>query len=322
MPIIFKTIFKKTFKIKFNLILNLILKIILVLILLPINNSLANCNILTVDEINFGDVSIIDSENKYIDVITKANIKIQCNNQTKTFFCLTIDDDDKLSNNYNNIAFDLYKDATLNQKFTNNNYNAYADTISKNNIYNLVIYAKAKIATNISSGLYTKLLSSNNINFKYKDALLVTDKHPGCTNLLHSNNDLKFNLNIKANIVAQCLISSVSDLNFGNITNIDYAVNASANINVKCTDENVKFKLNIGSGNYFNNNVRRMFNKKYNSYINYYIYRDVNYTLIWDYNNFYDFIGNSNIKVFGKITKQNKVPIGNYQDTLKILIQY
>jgi len=303
------------------MIIKLIKPIIIILILITIflNLSLANCKILSADEINFGDISIIDVNNEYITAITKSDIKIECNNNNKIFFCLETDNNNKITNNYNVIEYELYQDANFNKAIGNSN-TSYAGEMIGNNIYNLVIYAKAFIRNNISSGLYLNKLLNNNITFNYKEALLNNDKHPGCINLSH-NNKLSFNLPIKANIIAECLIKSVSDLNFGEVTSLNNNIKSSANINIKCTDNYIKYKLNIGTGNYFNNNVRRMYNNK-NGYINYYIYRDINYSLIWDFNKFYDFIGNSDIKVFGLVPAQNQIPAGKYQDTLKILINH
>jgi len=293
-------------------------KMFLYLILLCSFNLLANCNIVNIDDLNFGDISINNLKTNQKIITTTSNLKISCNNPYKTFICLNIGGKRDLNNKL--VRFNLALDNNFNYLLNNEVSNYYQAEVLSNQSHNLIIYAKAIIAKNAAAGLYQGQITGFDLNLFTKEAANMEEKHPGCGALLNNRQNVSNIINLKANVLAECMFESVGELNFGTATKLEN-ISSQTNISLKCTN-NTNYKLSIDGGKNLKNATRFMQNQ-YGNYVEYHIFQDIERIIPWQINKNYEFMSSEqNLAIFGFIPKQNKVKVGDYQDVLKLNLSF
>jgi len=296
------------------------LSYVLYLVLLFNCKVYADCRIISIDEINFGNVSINDLQTNTKEVITSSNLKLSCNNYYKTFICLDIEGDNYLNNKL--IKVILSFDNNFNYAFNNGLNNYYQTEVLAGSDHNLVIYGKSLIDKNANAGFYQGQILGGQIKLFAKEAANFNDKHPGCGSLLDNRVDVSDLIDVKANILAECKFKSMGQIDFGTVNNLaKQSVVLEGNLDLVCTN-NTNFSLKIDGGNYLNGGLRRMQNQR-KRYINYEIYQDVKRSLIWVINQEYQFNSSAdNPKIIGFLPIQTNIEPGNYQDTLKVRLDF
>ncbi|MBO6152257.1 MAG: spore coat protein U domain-containing protein, partial [Acinetobacter sp.] len=130
-------------------------------------------------------------------------------------------------------------------------------------------------------------------------------------------------LNVTSNYENSCNLISASDLNFGQMNDLSRAVTSSTTVALSCP-LNTSWKVNLDQGMNYDGATRRM--RKGADYIAYELYRDAQYSQLWNNSGASQGTGNNGtqtINIYGKAgPSSTAVPAGEYQDTITVTLTY
>lgn len=131
------------------------------------------------------------------------------------------------------------------------------------------------------------------------------------------------NMSVFAEYENVCALLSTTDLDFGQIDNLNRDLRTNGQISLQCPSRTT-WRVGLNNGKYALNNQRRMFNGK--DYINYDLYLNSNLTQKWDSsNNRSQGVGTNgqqSIPVYGHVPQQPLKSAGNYSDTVTVTLTY
>ena len=122
-------------------------------------------------------------------------------------------------------------------------------------------------------------------------------------------------------IIADCQVTSPTDLDFGSSGLLNANVDASSTFNVKCTN-GVSYSIGLGGSN-DSGGVKRMSNGT--EYVSYQTYSDSARSTTWDNSNTVAAVGTGNDQsytVYGRVPPQTTPSVGTYTDTVTITVTY
>lgn len=131
------------------------------------------------------------------------------------------------------------------------------------------------------------------------------------------------NMSVFAEYENVCALLSTTDLDFGQIDNLNRDLHTSGQISLQCPSRTT-WRVGLNNGKYALNNQRRMFNGK--DYINYDLYQNSTLTQRWDSSNNrpqgVGTNGQQSISVYGHVPQQPLKSAGNYSDTVTVTLTY
>ncbi len=131
------------------------------------------------------------------------------------------------------------------------------------------------------------------------------------------------NMSVFAEYENVCALLSTTDLDFGQIDNLNRDLRTNGQISLQCPLRTT-WRVGLNNGKYALNNQRRMFNGK--DYINYDLYQNSTLTQRWDSSNNRPQGGGTNgqqsIPVYGHVPQQPLKSAGNYSDTVTVTLTY
>jgi len=131
------------------------------------------------------------------------------------------------------------------------------------------------------------------------------------------------NMSVFADYENVCALLSTTDLDFGQIDNLNRDLRTSGQISLQCPSRTT-WRVGLNNGKYALNNQRRMFNGK--DYLNYDLYLNNTLTQKWDSsNNRSQGVGTNgqqSIPVYGHVPQQPIKSSGNYSDTITVTLTY
>lgn len=131
------------------------------------------------------------------------------------------------------------------------------------------------------------------------------------------------NMSVFAEYENVCALLSTTDLDFGQIDNLNRDLRTNGQISLQCPSRTT-WRVGLNNGKYALNNQRRMFNGK--DYINYDLYQNSTLTQKWDSSNNrpqgVGTNGQQSIPVYGHVPQQPLKSAGNYSDTVTVTLTY
>jgi len=124
-------------------------------------------------------------------------------------------------------------------------------------------------------------------------------------------------------IIAQCEITSPTDLDFGSQGLLNSNVDATATFNVRC-NENLSYNIALDDGQNASGGSSRMTDGN-GHYVTYELYQDSNHSTLWDATNTVASTGtgvDQTFTIYGRVPPQSTPPVGNYSDTVTITVTY
>ncbi|MER9630927.1 spore coat U domain-containing protein [Mesorhizobium sp. M0296] len=135
-------------------------------------------------------------------------------------------------------------------------------------------------------------------------------------------------MTVRLTITNECKVQTANDLNFASHGVLDANLDQTSTIGVQCTSgQTYNVGLGAGSGSGATVAVRKMTSPAAGT-VNYTIYRDNGYSLVWGNTVGTDTVtgtGNGNVQnltVYGRVPAQLTPAAGDYTDTVAITIEY
>ena len=225
------------------------------------------------------------------------------------------------------LKYDLFYDPALTQRInTQANLSTLKCTYKTFNVnenkkvFDLPIYGHVYAGQNVRAANYD---NNNNTQVTLLYAF-SQDKQPSIEDVLASQSSNQSNsLNVTSNYENSCNLISASDLNFGQINDLSQAVTSSTTVALSCP-LNTSWKVNLDQGMNYDGATRRM--RKGADYIAYELYRDAQYSQLWNNSGASQGTGNNGtqtINIYGKAgPSSTAVPAGEYQDTITVTLTY
>ena len=225
------------------------------------------------------------------------------------------------------LKYDLFYDPALTQRInTQANLSTLKCTYKTFNVnenkkvFDLPIYGHVYAGQNVRAANYD---NNNNTQVTLLYAF-SQDKQPSIEDVLASQSSNQSNsLNVTSNYENSCNLISASDLNFGQINDLSQAVTSSTTVALSCP-LNTSWKVNLDQGMNYDGATRRM--RKGADYIAYELYRDAQYSQLWNNSGASQGTGNNGtqtIPIYGKAgPSSTAVPAGEYQDTITVTLTY
>ena len=225
------------------------------------------------------------------------------------------------------LKYDLFYDPALTQRINTQanlstlkcSYKTFNVNENKK-IFDLPIYGHVYAGQNVRAANYD---NNNNTQVTLLYAF-SQDKQPSIEDVLASQSSNQSNsLNVTSNYENSCNLISASDLNFGQINDLSQAVTSSTTVALSCP-LNTSWKVNLDQGMNYDGATRRM--RKGADYIAYELYRDAQYSQLWNNSGASQGTGNNGtqtINIYGKAGPSlTAVPAGEYQDTITVTLTY
>lgn len=223
------------------------------------------------------------------------------------------------------LSYDLFYDAALTQRIdTSANtsslqcVNQTFTTSEHEKNSSITFYGSVYSGQNVLASSYTSYSIPITLIYAYSE-----NNIPTIQDVIAQNKTAGNNLVVTANYENSCYLQSVPDLNFGQTDNLLKEKSSSTTVSLSCPT-NTSWKVSLDNGLNYDGTSKRM--RKGTDYIPYALYKDVNFSQIWDANSISQDVGNNGtqqIKIYGKVPIQNKtVPAGNYIDTITITLTY
>ncbi|MGX9939938.1 Csu type fimbrial protein [Acinetobacter pseudolwoffii] len=226
------------------------------------------------------------------------------------------------------LTYDLYYDPALTQRIdTQANLSTLkciykTFTVNENQkVFDLPIYGHVYAGQNVTAGSYH---NNNDIQVNLLYAF-SQDKQPSTEDVLasQSSNQSGNSLSVTTNYENSCNLISAYDLNFGQMNDLSQAVTSSTAVALSCP-LNTSWKVNLDQGMNYDGTTRRM--RKGADYIAYELYRDAQYSQLWNNSGTSQGMGNNGtqtIPIYGKAgPSATAVPAGEYQDTITVTLTY
>ena len=225
------------------------------------------------------------------------------------------------------LKYDLFYDPALTQRInTQANLSTLKCTYKTFNVnenkkvFDLPIYGHVYAGQNVRAANYD---NNNNTQVTLLYAF-SQDKQPSIEDVLASQSSNQSNsLNVTSNYENSCNLISASDLNFGQINDLSQVVTSSTTVALSCP-LNTSWKVNLDQGMNYDGATRRM--RKGADYIAYELYRDAQYSQLWNNSGASQGTGNNGtqtINIYGKAGPSlTAVPAGEYQDTITVTLTY
>ena len=225
------------------------------------------------------------------------------------------------------LKYDLFYDPALTQRINTQanlstlkcSYKTFNVNENKK-VFDLPIYGHVYAGQNVRAANYD---NNNNTQVTLLYAF-SQDKQPSIEDVLASQSSNQSNsLNVTSNYENSCNLISASDLNFGQINDLSQAVTSSTTVALSCP-LNTSWKVNLDQGMNYDGATRRM--RKGADYIAYELYRDAQYSQLWNNSGASQGTGNNGtqtINIYGKAGPSlTAVPAGEYQDTITVTLTY
>jgi spore coat protein U-like protein len=225
------------------------------------------------------------------------------------------------------LKYDLFYDPALTQRIDTQanlstlkcSYKTFNVNENKK-IFDLPIYGHVYAGQNVRAANYD---NNNNTQVTLLYAF-SQDKQPSIEDVLASKSSNQSNsLNVMSNYENSCNLISASDLNFGQINDLSQVVTSSTTVALSCP-LNTSWKVNLDQGMNYDGATRRM--RKGADYIAYELYRDAQYSQLWNNSGASQGTGNNGtqtINIYGKAGPSlTAVPAGEYQDTITVTLTY
>lgn len=226
------------------------------------------------------------------------------------------------------LTYDLYYDPALTQRIdTQANLSTLkciykTFTVNENQkVFDLPIYGHVYAGQNVTAGSYQNN-NDTRVNLLYA---FSQDKQPSTEDVLasQSSNQSGNSLSVTTNYENSCNLISAYDLNFGQMNDLSQAVTSSTAVALSCP-LNTSWKVNLDQGMNYDGTTRRM--RKGADYIAYELYRDAQYSQLWNNSGTSQGMGNNGtqtIPIYGKAgPSATAVPAGEYQDTITVTLTY
>ena len=226
------------------------------------------------------------------------------------------------------LTYDLYYDPALTQRIDTQANLSTLKCIYKNftanenqKVFDLTIYGHVYAGQNVTAGSYH---NNNDIQVNLLYAF-SQDKQPSTEDVLasQSSNQSGNSLSVTTNYENSCNLISAYDLNFGQMNDLSQAVTSSTAVALSCP-LNTSWKVNLDQGMNYDGTTRRM--RKGADYIAYELYRDAQYSQLWNNSGTSQGMGNNGtqtIPIYGKAgPSATAVPAGEYQDTITVTLTY
>ena len=226
------------------------------------------------------------------------------------------------------LTYDLFYDPALTQRIDTQanlstlkcTYKTF--TVNENQkVFDLPIYGLTYSGQNVTAGSYQNN-NDTRVNLLYA---FSQDKQPSTEDVLasQSSNQSGNSLSVTTNYENSCNLISASDLNFGQMNDLSRAVTSSTTVALSCP-LNTSWKVNLDQGMNYDGATRRM--RKGADYIAYELYRDAQYSQLWNNSGASQGTGNNGtqtINIYGKAgPSSTAVPAGEYQDTITVTLTY
>ncbi len=127
----------------------------------------------------------------------------------------------------------------------------------------------------------------------------------------------------RINIIAECQITSPTDMDFGDKGLLNSNVDATATFNVRC-NENLSYTISLDDGQNASGGASRMTDGN-GHYVTYELYQDSGRTTLWDATNTKSSTGtgvDQTFTIYGRVPPQSTPPVGLYTDTVTITVTY
>ncbi len=226
------------------------------------------------------------------------------------------------------LSYDLFYDPALTQRIdTQANLSTLTCTyktftVNENQkVFDLPIYGYVYAGQNVTAGSYQNN-NDTQVSLLYA---FSQDKQPTTEDVLasQSSNQSSNSLSVTTNYENSCNLISASDLNFGQMNDLSQAVTSSTTVTLSCP-LNTSWKVNLDQGMNYDGTTRRM--RKGSDYIAYELYRDAQYSHLWNNSGASQGTGNNGtqtIPIYGKAGPSSAaVPAGEYQDTITVTLTY
>lgn len=226
------------------------------------------------------------------------------------------------------LSYDLFYDPALTQRMdTQANLSTLTCTyktftVNENQkVFDLPIYGYVYAGQNVTAGSYQNN-NDTQVSLLYA---FSQDKQPTTEDVLasQSSNQSSNSLSVTTNYENSCNLISASDLNFGHMNDLSQAVTSSTTVTLSCP-LNTSWKVNLDQGMNYDGTTRRM--RKGSDYIAYELYRDAQYSQLWNNSGASQGTGNNGtqtIPIYGKAGPSSAaVPAGEYQDTITVTLTY
>lgn len=226
------------------------------------------------------------------------------------------------------LSYDLFYDPALTQRIDTQanlstltcSYKTF--TVNENQkVFDLPIYGYVYAGQNVTAGSYQNN-NDTQVSLLYA---FSQDKQPTTEDVLasQSSNQSSNSLSVTTNYENSCNLISASDLNFGHMNDLSQAVTSSTTVTLSCP-LNTSWKVNLDQGMNYDGTTRRM--RKGSDYIAYELYRDAQYSQLWNNSGASQGTGNNGtqtIPIYGKAGPSSAaVPAGEYQDTITVTLTY
>lgn len=226
------------------------------------------------------------------------------------------------------LRYDLFYDPALTQRIdTQANLSTLKCTYKTftvnehQKVFDLPIYGYVYAGQNVTAGSYQNN-NDTQVSLLYA---FSQDKQPTTEDVLasQSSNQSSNSLSVTTNYENSCNLISASDLNFGHMNDLSQAVTSSTTVTLSCP-LNTSWKVNLDQGMNYDGTTRRM--RKGSDYIAYELYRDAQYSQLWNNSGASQGTGNNGtqtIPIYGKAGPSSvAVPAGEYQDTITVTLTY
>ena len=136
------------------------------------------------------------------------------------------------------------------------------------------------------------------------------------------------NINVKLDIVSECLLSAVPDIDFGSRGVLAANIDATTTLSVQCTT-GTPYTVGLSAGNGIGATVgARLMTGPSSQTIGYVLYRDVTHTQVWGVSpgvNTEAGTGNGaaqTFTVYGRVAPQTTPGVGAYADIVTATVTY
>lgn len=225
------------------------------------------------------------------------------------------------------LTYDLFYDPALTQRMDTRanlatlkcTYKTFSVNENRK-IFDLPIYGYVYAGQNARAGEY-KNNNDTQVTLLYA---FSQEKQPSAEEVLAAQSKPGSNsLSVTTNYENSCNLISASDMNFGQINDLSKAVTSAAAVVLSCP-LNTSWKVSLDQGLHYDGATRRM--RKGADYIAYELYRDAQYSQLWNSSGASQGAGNNGaqtIHIYGKAGPSlAAVPAGEYQDTITVTLTY
>ena len=172
-------------------------------------------------------------------------------------------------------------------------------------------------------------MKTSNAKFFNKLALITTVAIAAGTGISAQAATATSNLNVSANVAANCSISTTQQLTFGSYdhisTNASNPLESTGKVNVACTTGSTSPSISLGEGASYDaiETTRRLTDGT--NFLKYKLYQEDSFTTEWNDTNKVDAISDGTpveYTVYGRIAANQNVPVGNYSDTVVVTVSF